>query len=565
LSDFLTALRVGTIFMFVSISRKTFFLSGLVYTMIGFSPLFALSLNESVALAIKTHPDVLSAQENIAVTQQQIKKSTAGWLPTIDASAGYGWDYNDNTTTRAIADTHGLDLKKGETSLNVNQVLFDGMRVKNDVLQNRARLKGAEADLNRTIDDTALRTAESYLDVVTRKQQLELIKDNVLLHQRIYKKIKIKFEAGVGTEADIHQSQSRTYLASANHASSDAAYRNTVYAYTKYVGVAPKELVWPQLPKKVLPETLQASLDTAIENNPLIQSRKSAIKAAKFAIKKAQASFLPGINLELAASDSANVGGSEEHVIAASAMLRLNYNLFRGGLDSATVKESMGLASQSQQALDRELRDLKERVEQTWARYTMAQDRVRFLKKHVAVSKKVTASYHDQFKVGKRTLLDVLNSENELFSAKNSLLNEKLNFAKAVYQMLAAIGNLRQNLLHENERKAGSVQGKSTPSMDSTTEPTPSEKQNSAVGMDLTPGSKKPAPAEEGGLYTLDPEPEEGDLEAQFFLNEPMPIPAPKHVSFVNQQPVSTPMPKGFSFTLGQSNRTDTSILDSQG
>lgn len=409
-------------------------------------PAWGLTLEEAVTLAVQTNPDVRAAKENKKSVSQKVEQTVAGYLPSLDFSAGYGREQSDNTTTR-VGDGHELTLNRGEMGLTVRQMVFDGFDVRYNVAKAQAQLQSAQANMKKESDRIVLLTAESYLDVVIKKAQLALIKENVSLHQRILEKVKLKFESGAGNEADVHQAQSRTYLAFANHASSQALYQNALSAFKKIVGMVPVEdLTLPQLSKEILPDSLQSALDVALKDNPKVQGARFDLMVSEAEHKSAGSDFWPKVDLELAATNNGNVSGSIGHNKAASAMMRLRYNLYQGGRHSANLQGALNQRDQAHYKLDSVGRTLIDTMNMAWNRVVQAQERLGFLEKHVAVSERVTASYHGQFKMGKRTLLDVLNSENELFSAMNALLTEKLSYGKAAYQVLSGMGVLQRVL-----------------------------------------------------------------------------------------------------------------------
>ncbi|WP_193771429.1 TolC family outer membrane protein [Candidatus Magnetaquicoccus inordinatus] len=413
------------------------------------APAESMTMREAVELAVKTYPEVQAAEEYGKSLDQKVRQAYAGYLPRLDFTAGYGRERSDNTTTRASANRsgHWLELDRGETGVLLKQNLFDGFDTKSKVAQAKAQLKGAQARVALTSDNVALQAVQAYVELVMKHIQLELIKDNVLLHQRILSKVQRKYEGGAGPQADVHQAKSRTYLASANHASNQAAYKNAQAKFTEIIGLAPlteTEMVRPQVPEDMLPKSVEEALEIALRDNPELGAARLAVLASESGVNVAKAGLMPKIDLELSGTNNANVSGVEGHSQSAAAMLRMNYNAFAGGADMARISEQRNLLEQAKQLQEKTQRALEENTRESWNKLTMAQTRIGFMRQHYEVSKQVTASYHDQFKMGKRTLLDVLNSENELFAAKNGLLVEELTYIKSAYELFARMGSLQQ-------------------------------------------------------------------------------------------------------------------------
>jgi adhesin transport system outer membrane protein len=178
-------------------------------------PSWGMSMRESAELAVKSYPEVMAVVEYGKSLDQKVQQAFSGYLPRVDFTAGYGRERSDNTTTRASANRsgHWLELDRGETGVLIKQNLFDGFDTSSKVGQAKAQLQAAQARISLTSDNIALQAVQSYAELVLKHIQLEMIKDNVLLHQRILSQVKSKHEGGAGALADVHQAKSRTFLA----------------------------------------------------------------------------------------------------------------------------------------------------------------------------------------------------------------------------------------------------------------------------------------------------------------------------------------------------------------
>ena len=411
------------------------------------SPAWSFTLEEAVDRAVKSYPEVRAAMEERKSQEKKVREEFAGYLPVIDLSVGYGREYSDNPTTRGanVEGQHSLSLTRGETGLTLKQMIFDGYDVRNQVAEAEASLKAASANEQKAFADTARRAVNAYSDVVIRQAQLLLVIENVRLHNEILKKVRIKFEGGAGNEADVHQAESRTHLASAGQASTQLMYDAALARFLEIVGAEPPEgMTQPDIPEDQLPASLDEALELAMKHNLELERDRMKVVQEEAKLKSAKANFWPQVDLEIGATDNANMSGSPGHSKSAAAMLRMSYNVYKGGADKAGVEGSRSLLAKAQKTLDSTQRSVVERVSETWSKYQSSKERINFLTKHVAVSRKVVSSYHNQFKMGKRTLLDVLNSETELFSAQNTLHFENLTFIKTSYEILDYLGSLNQ-------------------------------------------------------------------------------------------------------------------------
>ncbi|MEO5340411.1 MAG: TolC family outer membrane protein [Magnetococcus sp. MYC-9] len=481
------------------------------------APAWSMTLREAADLAVKTYPDVRAAEEFGKALDQKVQQAFAGYLPKMDFTAGYGPENADNTTTRLVnksagRNKHDLTMNRGEAGVVVKQNLFDGFDVRSRVSQAKAQLQAAQARLELTADTVALLAIQAYVELVMKHIQLELIKDNVLLHQRILSKVQKKFEGGAGPEADVHQAKSRTLLASANHASNQAALENAQAKFSELIGLpalTEMEMLRPRAPEKLLPRSVEEVLQEALHGNPELVAARWSVAAAEAGVEGAKAALWPKLDVELTASNTANVAGTEGHAQSTAAMLRMNYNAFDGGADVSRIQEQRNLLEQARQNLDKTRRSVEENTRETWHKLVMSQNRIRLMKQHYAVSRQVTASYHDQFKMGKRTLLDVLNSENELFSAKNGLLFEELTYVKSAYELFARMGTLRDAL---NEEPPASADQKIHIERD-VVDPESNQPVSAPDVGEPLPLKPLPSAASKGGEQESSPKPAKGSVD----------------------------------------------------
>ncbi|MBF0157933.1 MAG: TolC family outer membrane protein [Magnetococcales bacterium] len=410
------------------------------------TPLKAQTLSEAVSKAVQTNPELLAERQKQAAVEQQIGQARAGYLPSVDINAGYGREYSDNTTTRAAKPPNGtLTLNRREATVTAKQMLFDGFATSHAVDKAESTAASARHNQQKVLDTVIQSTSDYYLEAYKQEQLLELVKDNVVLHQRILEKIKQKFESGAGTEADVQQTETRWALTSALQVATDTAYKNARIRFIRTIGEAPKDLTKPSINTALLPKSSEAAVEVALKQHPAVLAAQADLVAAKADLAATQASsFIPRFDLELSALKNADVGGSIGDGTGMAAMLRMNYNLLRGGGDLAKNQENHHKVNQAQETLDQRQREVIEGVRTAWELMEMSRNRITYLKQHAEISRKVADAYHQQFKMGKRTLLDVLNTETELFTARSSLITEDLNYLMGFYRLLGSMGQITQ-------------------------------------------------------------------------------------------------------------------------
>ncbi|MEO5371801.1 MAG: TolC family outer membrane protein [Magnetococcus sp. DMHC-1] len=413
------------------------------------APVTAESIVEATTLALQTNPEVMAALQNQRAVLNQIDQALAGYRPTVDVATGYGREWSDNTTTRGLG-LHGLTLRNGQASVTLSQLIYDGGITSAGVAKARAAHASATYGYRRVAETLLQSATDVYLEALKQQELLALLQANVQLHQDILEKIQAKFKSGAGNEADVQQTETRLALASANHVASQGAMRTTEARYLRIVGLPPRDLSRPEVQFDKLPKTWDEAEAMTLQSHPGILAAQRDLEASLLDLDAIKGSFHPNVKLDILYGNNANQGGSVGHAENVSAMLKMNYNLLRGGADHARKRETLQRNEQMQQVLEQTRRMVRETLKGTWEGLETSRNRLGYLEKHVAISSKVSAAYADQFKIGKRTLLDVLNSETELFTAKSTLATEQFNYLTNAFRLMAGMGKLQDFLGIQN-------------------------------------------------------------------------------------------------------------------
>jgi adhesin transport system outer membrane protein len=422
-------------------------LTGLLLLLI-ISPItLADTLLEVIQRTIETSPDILITTNSHQAIAQQIVQAKAGYLPKIDIVAGYGKQVSDNSSTRSSG-SDDLTLSPRELNLTLSQLLFDGFGTQAKVAQQRYLLDSAAHQVKETCENVALLTAEVYLEILRRQEIVELNKNNVVVHQKTLDQIKTLVEGGVGRQADLQQTTSRLALAKSSLVNAQGQLRNSEINYHRVTGEVPKQLTPPEfLPlETALPPSAEAALELALRNHPSLRSASAELAAAQEAFQQTKSVLLPQVTLELSASDNKNLSGIPGDNDELSAMVRMRYNLFRGGADHASKQETVERMDVAKEVIRRTERVVEEEALLSWNSLLTIRARLDYLKGHLQSSEEVLESYKEQFKLGQRSLLDVLDSENELFNARTSWISAYYAERLSMLKVLESVGLLLETL-----------------------------------------------------------------------------------------------------------------------
>ncbi|MFW5451566.1 MAG: TolC family outer membrane protein [Methylophagaceae bacterium] len=414
--------------------------------LLGFSVnVSATTLQEAVDTTIKTNPDVLAASNERNAVSAEIKQARAGYFPTLDLAIGTGFESSDNPTTRATSHKN-VHLNRDEASLNLRQMLFDGMATKNEVRRHTARTDARAYSVFGASENTALEATNAFLEVLRTQNLVDLASTNLEAHERTHDQIKLRSDRGVGRRADMDQSSGRVALARANLIAEQSNLRDAETSYLRVIGEAVDSLIDPASPESLIPETIDEAIAQALGNHPTLKSANADVASANAQHDTANAPFFPRVDFELGATADHNLDGVDGHNNDVTAMFRLRYNLYNGGRDKARRQETAHLINQASEIRNNTHRQVEQSVRLSWNALQTVNNQMGFFELHVSSSEKSRDAYQQQFGLGQRTLLDLLDSENEVFTARQALVNAQYDQLFAMYRILNSMGALLQSL-----------------------------------------------------------------------------------------------------------------------
>ncbi len=408
----------------------------------------ALTVQEVVQHTLDTHPDVSIAINSRLATDQILAQAKAGYLPNLGLTFGYGIEHTENATTHNQHDGGGVTLTREEMGLTLSQTLFDGFQTKNKISRQIYLVKSSAYRIKDTAENLAFFITEAYLEVLHHQDLVELSKHNVVVHQKLQGQISILVKGGAGRQVDIQQSDSRLALAKAYLINAQGQLRDAETVYLRLTGQSPIALSKPQRDEftPTLPFSLEQAFHQALSNHPSLHIAHAELAAAQAAYQQTQGYFLPEVNLELGLSNNKNLDGVEDIHNDLSAMIKMRYSLYQGGADTAKRQESINRVVIAKDTIRQVERLIEEEVRLSWNSLLTLQTHLDYLKQHVETSQQVISSYREQLKLGQRSLLDVLDSENELFNAKTALIQAQYLELLSLFKLLSSGGQLLSTL-----------------------------------------------------------------------------------------------------------------------
>lgn len=402
------------------------------------APAWSMSVEQAVATTLATDPELKSAFNDFMSNREEIDAAQGDYLPDVNLNAGYGYEHINNSTTKASGDKN---FNRKDANISLTQLIWNGTAL-NNIDRTEFEAEAQRHQLLSDAQDKSLRVTETYVSVLLAKQLLKLSEDNVKVHEKMLADIQRRAESGIGSTADLSQVEARVARSISNMLAARSNLDDARTEFFRLVGTEIDEPVDPEVDALYLPNSLNDALDVAYANNPVIKLATYDIEAARAQYRQNKGNMYPSLTFEASQNWTNDANGVEENTNEFSAMLRLRFNLYNGGSDTANVRRSAYQLNKSKDIYDNASRLLRESTRLAWSAYELTEQQKKYLAEHVDAASETVIAYEKQFLIGRRTLLDLLNTENELFEARRSYLDAHYGNITAKYRVLNSMGNL---------------------------------------------------------------------------------------------------------------------------
>ena len=401
-------------------------------------------LRTTVEQAVNANPEVTARFNAYRASVDAVDVARAGFLPRLDLNANVGRD-SDRITTRS---PETQNLNRREAGLTLTQLLWDGLGTKNDIARAGHDRLARYFELLDVTEQTSLEAARAHFDVQRYRRLVQLAEDNYVQHRYAYLQIQSRFKAGVGRGVDLEQAGARVALAESNLSTEVANLHDVTARYQRIVGVTPpKSLPTITMLSTGVPATPADAMNAAVRQSAAISASIEGVRSARSATDARKGIYQPRVEARLRGTAGRNVDAIADRSRDTSAEIVLNWNLFNGGADQARVRQQTNLLSQATDLRDKACRDTRQTTAIAYNDTRKLVDQLVYLDRNTLAIEKARDAYRQQFDIGQRSLLDLLNAENELYTARRAYANAEydLGFAYArthagMYQLGSQLG-----------------------------------------------------------------------------------------------------------------------------
>ncbi len=397
----------------------------------------AQTLEEALIQTYQTNPTLSAARAQLRATNERVPQALSGWRPLVEAEGSAGSAYDDNVRPTGISGGRtpaGADLTVTQPLYRGGQTVAGTERAENEVLAQRARL----ADTEQTV---LLDAVNAYADVWRDQSVLQLNINNEQVLARQLEATQDRFDVGELTRTDVAQSESRLSSATADRIGAEGNLTSSRAVFENVVGVYPGILEQPPLPGG-LPVSQEAIIDLAESANPNVLATNYDELAAMRSVREVTGELLPRVQLQGSVGyqherNSRTSEGSSAEVLAV-----VTVPLYQQGSVSSRVREAKQVASQRRLLVREAIRQAREDAISGWESLLTARAQIAALEQSVRANEIALEGVRQENAVGARTVLDVLDAEQELLDAQVNLVSAQRDEIVATFQVLTAIGRM---------------------------------------------------------------------------------------------------------------------------
>lgn len=400
-------------------------------------------LKNAVQQALAGNPDLTARLNAYKASVDAVDIARGGLFPRVDLSAGAGRDETRNTALTPEKNS----INRSGATLSLTQLLWDGLGTVRDTERYGHERLARYFELIDATDQTALEAARAHYDVLRYRRLVQLAEDNYVQHRYATLQIGSRYRAGVGRGVDLEQSNARLALAESNLVAETSNLHDVTQRYQRIVGqLPPASLPMGAAVNTGIPATPEQVLQQAISRNAAISAGIESLRAARSAVSARESAYQPRLEARVRAGTGNNYEGVRDQRYGHTAEVVLNWNLFNGGSDRARVRQSVNLLNQATDLRDKACRDTRQTVTIAHNDTRKLAEQLQYLNRNTIAIEKARDAYRQQFDIGQRSLLDLLNAENELYTARRSYANAEYDLQIAYVRTQAALSQLTSSL-----------------------------------------------------------------------------------------------------------------------
>ncbi|MBB43063.1 MAG: type I secretion protein TolC [Rhodospirillaceae bacterium] len=399
------------------------------------------TFNDALTKAYLLNPTLAASRAQLRSKEEKISEAWGGWYPTIEFSldAGKNWKHVSGNAVSSANRNKNLTPKNSDFVFSQN--IYQGGKTSAALKVARAEILAQRARLLATEQDVLFGAGRAYVDVVRDEAVLKLNRNNEAVLLRQLEATRDRFEVGEVTRTDVAQAKARHSGSIAESVESNGQLSNSRASYRNIIGDFPGVLkkVKPLLD---IPTSQSAVKDLARELSPGVLVARYEEKTAAAKVEETFSGLLPSVDIEGRLSRSDALSAVDSRTDNAKIFAKLTIPLYQSGIVRSRLRAAKQIHAQKKMELNASLRRSDEKSAQAWENLLTANAQISALTAEITAATTALEGVKQEAKVGSRTVLDVLDAEQELLDARVNLVRAERNKVVASMELHRAIGNL---------------------------------------------------------------------------------------------------------------------------
>jgi len=405
----------------------------------------AQTMDAALSRAYSANPTLNAQRAAVRATDENVPQALSGYRPRITASADIGASILDSSLPGAGTTTTRL-MPRG-AGVQIDQNIWDSGRTRSAVSQSESQVLGARATLRNTEQNVLLDAATSYMNVLRDTAILELNRNNVDVLEEQLRQTRDRFQVGEVTRTDVAQAEARRSSAQSQAILAESNLKTSVARYRQNVGAEPRSLAPGRPIENLLPKTLPLALQQGLVGHPAIIASLHGVDAAELQVKVTEADLYPVVGVRGLVQQRYDSQLFGDNRTSASVVGTLTIPIYEGGQVYSRTRQAKETAGQRRIEVDTQRDTVRAAIISAWGGLEAAKAQITAAQAQVQAAETALAGVREEAKVGQRTTLDVLNAQQELVSARSSLVTAQRDRVVASYSVLSAVGKLSAQTL----------------------------------------------------------------------------------------------------------------------
>jgi outer membrane protein len=421
------------------VGRAAVFGVGLAFAgIVGTVPGEAQSLRDVAAAAYKYNPRLDAERARQRATDEEVARAHSGYRPRVSATADIGYNRTDTKPSRGEdGETHPKGYE-----VNATQPIFNGFRTLNSVRVAEALVRSGRETLRSVEQSVLLEAVTAYMDVVRDQAIVKLRENNVEVLTRELNATRDRFSVGEVTRTDVAQAEARRAGAVSALDFARSNLRTSRANFERTVGYPPRSLADQAVPDRLLPKSLNDAVDITMREQPTIVAALYNEQSARHNVDLIWGELLPSVRLDARYSHRFDPSTSVDENETTTVRGVLDVPLYEAGDTRARVRAAKHTHVSRLQQIEQARTEARAVTTSAWSVLTAARAQLESDQVQVQATRTALAGVREEERVGQRTLLDVLNAEQEALNAQVTLVTTRRNLVVAAYSLLSAVGRL---------------------------------------------------------------------------------------------------------------------------